>query len=125
MGHNISALEGRNGGRDWKLIVEAVPCPTCGAKDGEPCVNVSMTNPMFASAGKVRIDWHSTRKEFAANAWYNGREEGVDENKIAPLIAGEMQQEPAPPIPDKLPVDNTVEGVVEAKVTTKKKLANG
>lgn len=87
MSYNISALEGRNGGKDWPLIVEAVPCETCGAKEGEKCRSVNVSNPFF-NVGAERIDYHATRKQFAAQVWYSGKAEGVPEEDIARLVTG-------------------------------------
>ena len=116
MGYNISALEGRNGGKDWPLIVEAVPCETCGAKEGEKCVAVGTTKiNAFFTPGAERIDYHATRKQFAAHVWYSGRAEGVPEDDIVRLVAEQPSsaesgkgeeppavhdQEPSPPITD-------------------------
>lgn len=98
MGYNISILEGRNGGKDWPLIVEAVPCETCGAKEGEKCHNVNVSNP-FYTRNIERIDYHATRKQFAAHVWYSGKAEGVPEDDIAQLVAGQR----VGPTPDSAP----------------------
>jgi hypothetical protein len=101
MGYNISALEGRNGGKDWPLIVEAVPCETCGAKEGEKCVSVGTAKiNAFFTPGAERIDYHATRKQFAAHVWYSGKAEGVPEEEIASLVAGQNSRPASESVPE-------------------------
>jgi|SRR5271156_6013347 len=95
MGYNISALEGRNHGKDWPLIVMSVPCPMCRAEVGEKCHRLGSRsdgqNP-FVNSGEERNDWHAERKQLAAHAWYEGRNENIPDDQIAQKIANTLEK---------------------------------
>jgi hypothetical protein len=100
---NIVELETRNNGRDWPLIVMAVPCPTCGAPIGEYCTTLRSTDPnqntLLNTGGAQRIDWHAERKNNAAQLWY-AQKTVQQETKIAagdPSATNRDEATPAEP----------------------------
>jgi hypothetical protein len=87
---NIVELETQNGGKDWPLIVMAVPCPICTAPVGSPCSTVKTPSPML-TLGNQRIDYHAERKYAAAHLWYEQREV-AQASKLAAAQAAESPE---------------------------------